>query len=143
MNPRKPRNDCKFCGLKVQRLKQIYCGFKCMISFLRREYVTRWLAGLEDGTRGKTSISGHIKNYLKEIRGERCEKCGWSERNPVTNNVPVEVHHVSGDNGNNRPENLQLLCPNCHSLTPTFRNLNKGKGRLSRRVGSVATAPHL
>jgi 5-methylcytosine-specific restriction endonuclease McrA len=34
-----------------------------------------------------------------------------------------------GNSENNLEENLRLLCPNCHSLSPNFRNLNKGYGR--------------
>lgn len=29
---------------------------------------------------------------------------------------------------------FELICPNCHSLTPTFRALNKGKGRNRGRL---------
>ncbi len=49
--------------------------------------------------------------------------------------MPVEVEHIDGDWRNNRLENLILLCPNCHALTPTFRGLNRGKGRAHRRGG--------
>ena len=42
----------------------------------------------------------------------------------------MELHHNDGDNTNNRLENLQLLCPNCHSYTDTFR---KGKSALSEK----------
>ncbi len=60
-------------------------------------------------------------------------RCGWSERHSVTGAVPLEVEHIDGDSQNSTPQNLILLCPNCHALTPTFRNLNKGRGRLHRR----------
>jgi hypothetical protein len=33
--------------------------------------------------------------------------------------IPLELDHVNGDNRDNRLTNLRLLCPNCHSLTPT------------------------
>jgi hypothetical protein len=61
--------------------------------------------------------------------GERCSQCGWAERNPVTGKVPITIDHIDGDWNNNREENLRLLCPNCHSLTPTYQALNWGKGR--------------
>ena len=32
--------------------------------------------------------------------------------------IPLELDHIHGDNGDNRLENLRLLCPNCHALTP-------------------------
>ena len=47
----------------------------------------------------------------------------------MTGHVPLEIDHIDGDAENNIETNLRVLCPNCHSLTPHFRNLNKGKGR--------------
>ena len=41
----------------------------------------------------------------------------------------LQVNHIDGNYKNNREENLELLCPNCHSLTPNYRSLNRGKGR--------------
>ncbi|MFI8269782.1 HNH endonuclease signature motif containing protein [Streptomyces rubiginosohelvolus] len=57
---------------------------------------------------------------------ERCSLCGtgrmWRDRP-----LPLEVDHIDGNWRNNRPQNLQLLCPNCHSTTDTYRG--RGKGR--------------
>src|SRR5579862_6565739 len=53
-------------------------------------------------------------------------------RNPTTGRVPIEVEHIDGDWQNNHLSNLTLLCPNCHALTPTFRGLNRGRGRAHR-----------
>ena len=75
-----------------------------------------------------------MRRYLIETRGAKCELCGWGEVNPKTGNVPIEMEHVDGNHANNKLENLKLLCPNCHSLTPTYKNLNRGRGRASRRV---------
>ena len=38
--------------------------------------------------------------------------------------IPLELHHVNGNNKDNSLENLQLLCPNCHALTSNYRNRN-------------------
>ena len=53
------------------------------------------------------------------LRGVKCESCGATEwlGKPIT----LEVHHIDGDKCNNLNENLQLLCPNCHSYTETWR----------------------
>ena len=47
--------------------------------------------------------------------------------NPTTNKIPLEIHHIDGDYENNKLENLQVLCPNCHSLTPNFKALNNSE----------------
>jgi hypothetical protein len=46
--------------------------------------------------------------------------------------IPLELDHIDGDAGNNNYDNLRVLCPNCHALTPTFKAKNKGKGRAAR-----------
>lgn len=73
------------------------------------------------------------KLYLIKKHGERCMECGWDKKNVVTNKVPVELEHIDGNSENNNLDNLKLLCPNCHSLTPTYKALNKGNGRHKRR----------
>lgn len=46
---------------------------------------------------------------------------------------PLEVEHIDGNFENNSEENLTLLCPNCYSLTPTYKGANKGNGRKERK----------
>jgi 5-methylcytosine-specific restriction endonuclease McrA len=58
--------------------------------------------------------------------------CDWNKVNQKTGLVPIQLEHIDGDSDNNKIENLKLLCPNCHSLTPTFGSLNKN-GRDSKR----------
>ena len=41
--------------------------------------------------------------------------------------IPVEVHHIDGDKLNNTLENLQILCPNCHYFTDTYKSKNRKK----------------
>ncbi|MCK1817347.1 HNH endonuclease [Streptomyces sp. XM4011] len=58
---------------------------------------------------------------------DRCSGCGippaWRGQP-----LPLEVDHRDGDRNNNRPENLRLLCPNCHAATDTYR----GRGKRTR-----------
>ncbi len=50
----------------------------------------------------------------------KCEVCGLERWNGV--NIPLELHHVNGNNKDNSFDNLKLLCPNCHALTDNYRN---------------------
>lgn len=60
-----------------------------------------------------------IKKWLKEERGHKCEECGIEEWNGKR--LPMEVDHIDGNTKNNELTNLKVLCPNCHSQTPTWR----------------------
>lgn len=93
------------------------------------DYIARWKAGLENGMRGTTAISAQIRRYLFEKFESKCGRCGWGQVNQFTNKIPLEVEHIDGCHRNNVESNLMLLCPNCHSLTGTYRALNIGKGR--------------
>jgi hypothetical protein len=84
---------------------------------------------LVDGTyRGRFNVKARLlKERLKE---KRCECCGLIEwRGEPTTLAP---HHVNGRRNDNRPENLELLCPNCHSQAGNYA------GRNGRADGSRA-----
>ena len=66
------------------------------------------------------------KKLLREgLKEHICECC----LNTMWNNVPIplEVHHKDGNKDNNDIDNLQLLCPNCHALTDTYKGKNTKK----------------
>ena len=54
-----------------------------------------------------------------------CERCRLSEWQGAP--IPLELHHINGNNRDNRLENLALLCPNCHALTESYRGKNKSR----------------
>ncbi len=81
------------------------------LGYNQSQQIKRQKNGDEDGICGTTQTSTHIK------------------RNPYTDGVPIELHHEDGDIRNNTSDNLKILYPNCHSLTPTFRALNKKSER--------------
>ena len=83
--------------------------------------------------KGSYGISNYIKRYLFEKFHNKCCKCGWGETNSYTGNIPLEVEHKDGNYANNLEDNLELLCPNCHSLTETYKGANKGQGRKDRK----------
>ena len=106
-----------------------FCEVKCQNEYQYKEFIQKWKNNEHDGMRGKTSTSKHIRKYLFEKYKNSCSECGWSKTNTFTNKIPLELEHVDGNFTNNKEDNLKLLCPNCHSLTATWKGANKKQGR--------------
>ena len=125
-------NVCLNCGKQLdKRHKQKFCSNQCQSDYKYKTYIESWKNGYKDGMTGKYGLSKYIKKYLFEKYKNKCQICGWGETNKKTGKIPLEVHHIDGDYTNNNEENLQLLCPNCHSLTENYKNANDNgrKGR--------------
>ena len=123
---------CLNCGKELNQSSSSshrFCDSKCHNEYKYKEFIEKWKNGEEDGIRGVSAISMYIKRYLFKKFNNKCQKCGWGEENPYSHTIPLEIHHIDGDCTNNKEENLQLLCPNCHSLTDNFRSLNKNTTR--------------
>lgn len=83
---------------------------------------------LEEYLQNSVNIqSNKIRHKLLEegIKPHKCENCGLTEW--LGNPIPLELHHIDGDRNNNVLENYQLLCPNCHALTDSYRGKNSRK----------------
>lgn len=61
-----------------------------------------------------------IKEGIFERKCYGCQGTEW-----LNKPMPVELEHKNGDKFDNQITNLTLLCPNCHSFTPTYRGKNK------------------
>jgi 5-methylcytosine-specific restriction endonuclease McrA len=73
----------------------------------------------------KRLVSEGYKEY-------KCELCGIVEWNG--NSISLELNHIDGDSSNHSLDNLELICPNCHSQTDTYRSKNVLKRRLAKET---------
>lgn len=129
---RRKKQYCINCGKELTDAQHKFCSSECQKNYNHNVFIEKWKNGEEDGLKGEYGISSHIRRYLFEKNNCKCEICGWGQENQFTHKVPLEIHHKDGDYTNNNEENLQLLCPNCHSLTETFKAHNKN-GRTGRK----------
>lgn len=84
---------------------------------------------------GSSYATSHLRRRLissgrKERRCEGCKLTEWRGEP-----IPLELEHVNGISNDHRWENLQLLCPNCHALTPTWR------GRKNLKIKKTTIEP--
>lgn len=119
----KKEKFCLNCGVELKKRQSKYCSFECQHEYEYKLKVKEWHETPEKFN--SEIIPSFIRKFLMKKHNCKCEKCGWGEINETTGNIPLEVHHIDGDCTNNCEENLQLLCPNCHSLTPNHGSLNK------------------
>lgn len=122
---------CKNCLKEISNGRK-YCSNKCQKEFEYEEYIKKWKNGEVTGMRGDYQISMNIKKYIFKKYNYKCAKCGWGMINKYTNTLPLEIEHIDGNYRNNTENNLILLCPNCHSLTSTYKGANLNNGRKLR-----------
>lgn len=122
-NKLRKADKCMFCDKFVPKGYK-YCNHEHHLEY---QYLYKIKPKIE---RGEIAERKTLKRYLTKERGYTCEKCNintWKEQP-----LPLEIDHINGDASNNFPSNIRLLCPNCHSITSTWKGRNKGHGRKSR-----------
>lgn len=117
--------NCEWCKVNKKGYRATkFCSLKCDVDFRNCERFMKWYADLNMKVSNKS-----LRIFLEIIHGYECSRCkikNWNNK-PIT----LEVEHKDGNSKNNHPNNVCLLCPNCHSLTPNFKTKNKGNGRHS------------
>jgi hypothetical protein len=137
-NPKKERSVCIFCGNQCLSHKATVCSQKCRGDYQYQEAKRRWLE-LGDWsliTSGGKDKDGELTSTFiyrfKEEADFRCQGilpdgniCGWREFHPVDGKPGVQLDHLDGNNKNQSPDNLRVLCPTCHWRTETYCGRNK------------------
>jgi hypothetical protein len=133
-NPLKPEKTekinsiCEHCSTEFRHKKEgrtrSFCSQVCYLKNQTEQNMQRMLEG--------TCSGPIVKRHLIELHGNRCldPECTWDF---IKRPINVELEHIDGNSSNNTLENCTLLCPNCHSLTDTYKWKNLGKGRKTLR----------
>lgn len=127
IRPGKPKHtiNCQYCAKPASSHKNTkYCSSACQ---REEEYNLKTKPLI---MAGKVSKPTTLKRYLKREVKDECFICGITHWQGIA--LSLQLDHIDGDASNNFPVNLRLLCPNCHSLTPSFTGKNRGFGRKSR-----------
>lgn len=138
---KKENRPCIRCS---EPTRNKFCGQECASKYRSEKKINDWLSGRWDGSNGH-GLAVPIRTFLIKQSNDRCANptCavpgGFSTINPITGRCPLEVDHIDGNCYNNSRDNLIVLCPNCHALTPTYRALNKNSGRQYRRKALAKT----
>lgn len=123
------RYTCINCKVFLKKNSQKkYCSSGCQVDYRNKEIIRRWRNREDEGTTKSGCLKTTIRNYLLAKCNHKCPRCEWGEKNPYLDKVILTIEHKDGDAFNNDPDNIEVLCYNCHTLTPTFGILNKGNG---------------
>lgn len=81
-----------------------------------------------------------IESGLKEERCEMCKNTEWMGKK-----IPLELHHINMNHFDNRLENLQVLCSNCHMVIHDYCNVKKAekkpKPKMEKKPKEKKVAP--
>ena len=95
--------------------------------FVKTKYDFEKARPIEDYLSNRVPMqSDKLKSRLisEKVLEPVCAKCGlayWMQQD-----IPLELDHIDGDHNNNKKSNLQLICPNCHAQTDTYRVKKEG-----------------
>ncbi len=131
---------CLYCSTPIKfecRLVNKFCNHSCRARFINPiKSTTKIDRGkiqkeqrLERFKQGLITERPTLKKHLVAERGWSCQSCNQSTWMGIK--IPLEIDHINGFANNNIPENLRLLCPNCHAIQPTSKGKNRGNGRKS------------
>lgn len=126
--------NCLYCGKELINSQTKFCCATCNIKYNYEENIRKWKEGEINGGNKNGCPKVFLRKYFLLKNDCKCEKCGFNTPNPYTGLSILQIHHKDGDCFNNKEENLELLCPNCHGLTENFGSRNLNSTRVDRRT---------
>lgn len=125
---------CVECGkiFKTTDSERRFCSNSCCTKYKQEKLIEEWSKGNLE-INGNSGLCDSIRKFLFDKTKYKCQKCGFEGYNEVTGNTILQIHHKDGDCNNNTPENLEVLCPNCHAMTENYMGLNRGKSTRIKR----------
>ena len=101
---------------------QKYCQLFGIQKFRKERLSNKYeLQDILNGKYPHYNASHLNKRLINEgIKERKCECCGNTEWMGYP--IVLELHHIDGNHMNHSLDNLQLLCPNCHSITDNFKS---------------------
>ncbi len=131
----KPKEKyCLYCGDKLSSTAKKFCNNNsCMHEYAYLLNVNSWLLNVYD-FKDVMKCPEFIRDYLLDKYNNSCSLCGWKEVNPLLKRPILEIEHIDGNCMDHSYKNVTLLCPNCHTLTPTYRGLNINNPKRDKRI---------
>lgn len=125
-------NPCAICGSLTAR-RNTYCSIGCANEATNQAKLGRWLEGdmsvLPSNARRTGVITTWARRYILERADSKCERCGWDGLCDCTDSPVLQIHHIDHDYTNLSPNNLEVICPNCHALHHACNPVDAGQGR--------------
>jgi hypothetical protein len=141
-----------------------FCSIKCARSFSTKNKRHEINKKVSEKLKGRVGTNNWTKETLKKVRKKYKQKSekymmetlfeelGWGlkrkriikEQNNCCNKcgigswldspIVLEIDHINGNNTDDRRDNLEGLCPNCHSITESWRGRNKPSKHIKKKI---------